>query len=128
METVDNNNEASIEAIRKDGVLCSVKLIMPAWEKVIEDGTTEVNLPLLGISTSSSGSADSEAAFEEAVKIFCIAAEKFGEGLDAELTDLGWKLEQDTQKSHIFNVSDGPFVEELMKTGDPMALELELTC
>lgn len=128
METNESHNEASIEIIRKDGVVSSVKVIMPAWCKINDDGTLKVEIPLFKITTFADNEEDAHEAIKEAIMCFCISAQKFGNGLEQELKELGWTSETSAESNHsLFNInSNAPFIEDLMNTGESMALDLQL--
>lgn len=126
-------NEANIEIIRKDKKLFSISVVMPMWDKVGDDGFLKLDIPLFGIRTFAKDLEDAEMAIEEAIKVFCINAEKFGAGIENELRILGWShnLENDESISMVYNVSDTNVVmEQIMETGEQYAhthlLELEL--
>ena len=87
-----NTIEANIEITRANDKLVSISVSMPVWSKESEfDGNIHVHLPLLDIDTIASDEKDAEFAIKEAIQSFCIASEKFGEGLEKELQALGWK-------------------------------------
>lgn len=84
--------EANIEITRVDKKLVSISVSMPVWSKESEfDSNILVKLPLLDIDTIASSDKDAEFAIKEAIQSFCIASEKFGEGIEKELQALGWK-------------------------------------
>lgn len=116
-----NNTEANIEITRAGDKLVSISVSMPVWSKVCEfDGNIHVQLPLLDIDTIASNEKDSEFAIKEAIQSFCIASEKFGEGIEKELEALGWKR-VDQNGNHIlgFCVSEtDDLLDRLLQTGD----------
>jgi hypothetical protein len=119
-----NTLEANIEITRQDGHLSSVSVVMPSWNKIGDDNVIVVDLPLFGLKTFAASDNDIDVAIEEAIKGFCLIAEKFGKGLDAELLALGWTAIQN-ENEHIsldFNIPDDNSVfEQIMQTGDQYA-------
>lgn len=116
-----NTIEANIEITRADDKLVSISVSMPVWSKESEfDGNIHVQLPLLNIDTIASDEKDAEFAIKEAIQSFCIASEKFGEGVEKELQALGWK-QVDQDGNHIlgFCVSEtDELLDRLLQTGD----------
>ena len=116
-----NTIEANIEITRADDKLVSISVSMPVWSKESEfDGNIHVQLPLLNIDTIASDEKDAEFAIKEAIQSFCIASEKFGEGVEKELQALGWK-QVDQDGNHIlgFCVSEtAELLDRLLQTGD----------
>lgn len=87
-----NITEANIEITRTGIKLASISISMPVWSKKSEfDENILVKLPLLDIDTIAKNELDTEIAIKEAIQSFCIAAEKFGQGIEKELQALGWK-------------------------------------
>lgn len=122
-------NEANIEITRQKGVLSSISISMPIWHK-IEDSCKHItiDIPLFGIKTVAEDENDIDKAVDESIKCFCASAEKFGQGLEAELKTLGWKS-NDTNNSLLDFNSDSDVVEQIMDTGDNYVhadLELEM--
>ena len=118
-------NEANIEIKKTNGIIESVSVIMPTWHKV-EDGNsfTTVNIPLLGMKTFANTNNDSFVAINEAIKCFCIASEKFGQGIVKELQTIGWSIKEETDKCILmhYNIAPTDFVlEQIMETGDQFA-------
>lgn len=113
--------EANIIISRIDGKVASISVQMPIWSKESEfDKNLLVKLPLLGIDTIAKNDEDAEIAIKEAIQSFCMAAEKFGEGLESELQALGWKR-VDEDGNHIlgFCVSEtDALLDRLLQTGD----------
>jgi hypothetical protein len=116
-----NTIEANIEITRAGDKLVSVSVSMPVWSKQSEfDGNIHVQLPLLDIDTIANDEKDAEFAIKEAIQSFCIASEKFGEGIEKELQALGWK-QVDQDGNHIlgFCVSEtDELLDRLLQTGD----------
>lgn len=113
--------EANIEITRSGEKLTSISVLMPVWSKPSEfDGNTIVKLPLLAIETIAKDDQDAEKAIEEALKSFCIAAEKHGQGLEKELQALGWSQVDQAGKPVLgFNVTDtDAVIDRLIQTGD----------
>jgi len=121
------NQEANIEIVRKDKKLSSVSVVMPIWDKQGQDDVLSINIPLLGMKTFAKDEIDAEKAIKEAIELFCINAERFGNGLESELRIFGWDLinSQDNITSMAF--STGSFVyDNIIKTGEQVAHTLEL--
>lgn len=122
-----NMNEPTIEIARRDGVLISIKAIMPTWQKKLEDGSIEVSLPMLG---GAIAHVDSETEIEDTItnmfKGFCLMVEKHGKGLEHELEIIGWKL----NKRHRVNQSllnmqpKNPVYDFMINTGDTRLLQV----
>ena len=116
-----NTIEANIEITREGDKLVSISVSMPVWSKESElDGNILVQLPLLNIDTIASDEKDTEFAIKEAIQSFCIASEKFGEGVERELQALGWK-QVDQEGNHVlgFCVSEtDELLDRLLQTGD----------
>ncbi len=116
-----NTIEANIEITRAGNKLVSISDSMPVWSKESEfDENIHVQLPLLDIDTIASDEKDAEFAIKEAIQSFCIASEKFGEGLEKELQALGWKqVDQDGNRILGFCVSEtDELLDRLLQTGD----------
>ncbi len=113
--------EANIEITRAGEKLVSISVSMPVWSKESEfDGNILVQLPLLDIDTIAKDEQDAEIAIKEAIQSFCVAAEKFGEGIEKELQALGWKrVDQNGNPVLGFCVSEtDDLLERLLQTGD----------
>lgn len=124
-----NTTEANIEIIRHGETLSSVSVIMPRWIKAEYDNTLSVNIPFFGIKTFAKDEEDSEIAIEEAIKCFCLAAERFGQGVEAELQTLGWnRIKEENEHSLLsYSVPDTNVVlEQIMQTGEQYAHNLEI--
>lgn len=119
-------SEANIEITRHNDALASISVMMPIWTKVAIDGGVNIKIPLLGLTTKAANDQQVDAAFEEAVKCFCMSAEKFGQGLDKELLTLGWTLVGDDSSHLDFNVGDSFALESIMETGNVVCKELEM--
>jgi hypothetical protein len=122
--------EATLELNRRNGKLSEVKVIMPTWNLLCEDGTFTVEIPVFEMSTQVTHEDDAEDAVTEAIKIFCLAAEQHGMGVERELQLLGWSESEEHESSEdhtLLNVAPptGMFAQ-MMQTGDPMALELHI--
>jgi hypothetical protein len=83
-------SEANIQITRNGGKLSSISVSMPVWSKHADDGNLIVFLPMLGLETIAKDDNDAEQAIEEAIISFCIASERWGQGLDKELQALKW--------------------------------------
>lgn len=113
--------EANIEITRAGEKLVSISVSMPVWSKESEfDGNIIVQLPLLDIDTIAKDEQDAEIAIKEAIQSFCVAAEKFGEGIEKELQALGWKrVDQNGNPVLGFCVPEtDDLLERLLQTGD----------
>ena len=126
-KTVSGN----IEIKRLKGKLDTVSVVMPVWDKTIEDGFLSINIPLFAISTFAKDESDIDQAVREAITLFCINAEKFGNGLETELRVLGWN-HGETKKnmtSLSFEVSQRNQVfGQVMQTGEQFAEKLDIAC
>lgn len=126
-KTVSGN----IEIKRVKGKLDTVSVVMPIWDKTIEDGFLSINIPLFAISTFAKNESDIDQAVREAITLFCINAEKFGNGLESELRILGWNSGE--TKSNLttlsFEVSQRNQVfGQVMQTGEQFAEKLDIAC
>lgn len=116
-----NITEANIEITRTGIKLASISISMPVWSKKSEfDENILVKLPLLDIDTIAKNELDTEIAIKEAIQSFCIAAEKFGQGIEKELQALGWKrVDQNGNPVLGFCVSEtDKLLDRLLQTGD----------
>lgn len=124
-------NEANIDIIRKKGLLQSISVIMPIWDKIGEDDFLSIDIPLLGLKTFAKDESDIEKATIEAITVFCINAEKFGKGLETELKLFGWSFKDNKKEktSMVFNVpSKSTVLGQVIQTGEQFAAkELEIT-
>ncbi|MEP6949369.1 MAG: hypothetical protein ABI863_08850 [Ginsengibacter sp.] len=115
-------SEANIEVKRnEDGLLSSISVIMPTWNKVDHENVISITIPLFGIKTFANDNEDCEVAIQEAIKCFCIAAEKFGQGLEAELQALNWSITRENKLLSSLNFSvetKDVVLEQIMETGD----------
>lgn len=115
-----NITEANIEITRTDKGI-SISVSMPVWTKESQfDNNVLVKLPLLDIDTIAKNEEDAEVAIKEAIQSFCVAAEKFGQGIEKELQALGWKqVDQDGNAILGFCVSEtDELLDRLLQTGD----------
>lgn len=113
--------EANIRISRSDSKHVTVDVSMPIWSKPSEHGHLVIKLPLIGIETIALDESDSDRAIEEAITSFCIAADRFGQGVEKELQALGWTQTDDNGVPVIgYTVADGPdsVIERLIGTGD----------
>jgi hypothetical protein len=83
-------SEATIKIHRTGKELSSISVFMPFSTWRGEFGTLMVSIPLLQIETVARDKKDAEKAIEEAITSFCIASERFGQGIEKELEALGW--------------------------------------
>ncbi len=116
-------NSATIEIERKNTELISVKVIMPVWFKTNKNGFTDIQIPLLGISTFVDNLSQLNDAVKEAVTGFCIIAEKHGKGLETQLKEAGWKL---SDKTTLNLDSAGTPFESVMNTGMETSMDIHL--
>jgi hypothetical protein len=82
------NIEANIE-ITRNGEKLAISVLMPVRNRLTDHGNLFVELPLLGINTIAKDENDIDKAVEEAIMSFCVAANKFGQGIEKELQALG---------------------------------------
>lgn len=116
-----NNSEANIEIIRRSSNEISISVSMPVWTKLSEfDNNILVKIPLLNIETIAKNELDSEIAIKEAIQSFCIASEKFGQGIEKELQSLGWQMVDQSGTAILgFCVSETEeLLDRLLQTGD----------
>ena len=125
---METSNEPIIEVIRKAGKLASIKVIMPTWNEVGEDGKINTKMPMLGgLVTYSMNELDADIAVKEAIECFCIASEKFGIGLENELQSIGWNIVSESDNHVVLSIrSEMPVFEFMLETGDTKALDIEL--
>lgn len=119
-----NTTEANIKITRNKGMIDSISVFMPIWNKQSDHGNLLVKLPLLGIETIAKDEIDAEKAIEEAITSFCVVAEKFGQGVEKELLSLGWTaIHGETGEPVLgYTISHestaDAMLERLMQTGD----------
>jgi hypothetical protein len=121
----------NIDIKRTNKKLESISVVMPIWDKTTEDGFISVNIPLFNISTFAKNESDIDVSIKEAITLFCINAEKFGKGLEAELESLDWNLKNTEQdvSSMSFEISQRNRVfGQVMQTGEQFADKLEIAC
>lgn len=120
-------SEANIKITRHGDESITVSVLMPIWIKSEDDGSFLVDIPLLAMKTFAKDENDVEKAANEAVKSFCIAADKFGKGLEAELAFLKWELLEEEEDNLLFNFSSSDDVYgQMMQTGEKYSEKLEL--
>lgn len=123
-------NEANIDIIRKKGILTSVSVAMPIWDKEGNDELLAIDIPLFGIKTVAKNPMDAEVAIKESVKLFCLSAEKFGKGLENELKVMGWAFitqEKDFTSMTFSIPAKNTVIDQIMSTGGQFAQKLELS-
>lgn len=121
----------SIEIKRNRGKLDSISVVMPIWDKTIEDGFLSINIPLFAISTFAKDESDIDQSVREAIQLFCINSEKFGNGLENELRVLGWNHGETKKQTTAlsFEVSQRNQVfGQVMQTGEEFAEKLDIVC
>lgn len=120
-----NDNEATLELTKLDGGINALSVIMPVWSKKVEDGSFLVNIPLLGLKTFAHDENDIDISVEEAIKCFCIASNKFGNGIDSELKELGWVLDLKQDDHVLFNLTskNNELLDSLLQTGEQIAFD-----
>ncbi len=117
------HTSASLEVV-KDGTSFSINVIMPVWHKEVNDAV-KVEMPLLGLSNYASNENEIQTAVDETVLCFCIAAQKYGKGIDAELNKMGWSnYANSTLEFDAYEEND--VMESIMNTGDQYVNSLEL--
>jgi hypothetical protein len=125
-----NNQEANIEITRIEGVLQSISVVMPIWDKIGMDEMISVNVPLFGIKTFAEDLDDAEIAVKESLTAFCINAEKFGKGLETELKIMGWCFNNESTRDVSFMSFNVPeeniVVDQIMQTGEQFAEKLQI--
>ncbi|SFT42112.1 hypothetical protein SAMN04489724_0680 [Algoriphagus locisalis] len=121
--------EANIDITRNpEGILKSVSLALPVWTKESEDGFLSVNIPILGIKTFAKDEADVDSAIKEAITLFCLNAEDFGNGLENELKMAGWNSsERKFHNSSLYWATNDDIIDLIIETGSPYSETLELT-
>ena len=124
------HNSVEIEIHRKNGILLSVKAIVPVWQKMDEDGMLSASIPFLGIDTYGLDENDLEVGIHEAFIGMCISVEKYGKGLESELLSIGWEITQSLDgviimdASHL--ISKFEVFESLVDTGEQSILNVDL--
>lgn len=125
------NIEASVEISRDQSkLLISVSVTMPIWVKENDDNIFSVDAPLLGIKLFVENETDIQGVLDDSIKSFCFLSEKFGQGLEKELQDIGWeKAVLDDRKAEVtldFSTNkERNFVfDSIIKTGDSYTTKL----
>ena len=116
------HTEASIEVLRETKIT-KISVVMPIWSKQIAENVIAVNIPLFGLKTYIRNEDETQNAVDESLKCFFIASEKYGIGIEGELTSLGWKS---VNKSMEF-MQENPVMEQMMETGEQYYDQLELS-
>lgn len=116
--------DSAIELTIKNHKVSEAKAILPIWVRKGDDKKHYINIPMLGLQTYADTEEDIEEAVNEAFIIFCKAADEHGLGIDSELEFIGWKKSDE----NLFELSKSrkPFINELVKTGSPVALEVQI--
>jgi hypothetical protein len=123
--------DISMKISRIGGQLVGVSMIMPTWLEERENGSFSVKLPLLGdIQSYAQGEEDVTIAVNEIVELFCLAAEKFGKGLEKELEMLGWEKVSPKAKNKTvallrYKSNNSPVFDSMAQTGMPTALSFD---
>ena len=124
------NRETKIEIVRQHGELQSVSVLMPTWDKIENDNSISINIPLFGLKSHVFNNMDHSETLSDTVKAFCMAAEKYGNGLESELNILGWEFCDDSSDDNISMIypitSRDTVIEQIMSTGETQAMILEL--
>ncbi len=110
--------EANLAITRENGVLSFISLVLPVWIKC--EDIFSISIPMFHLKTFAKNESEIQVAVEEAVKSFCIAAEKFGRGLEAELGELGWSKE-DSDLS--FNLPQSDVMQQIIETAETFAFD-----
>jgi hypothetical protein len=115
-------NEANVEITRRDGKLVAIQVVMPRWDKIGNDETININLPLFNLKTFAlNAEDDADTAINEVITAFCIMAEAHGNGIETELKSLGWQILSQTDEKCCMSymVSDKYGVYDcIMQTGE----------
>jgi hypothetical protein len=119
-----------LEIGRNNNELTSVKVIMPTWSRIGDDGNIHIKMPLLGdIETFASNEEEAGTAVREAFQCFCLAAERFGKGLEKELENLGWERHiQQSKRKHFVSLninSKNQAFNSMVNTGELIALSVQ---
>src|SRR5436190_14713729 len=110
---------ANIKITRRGKKLFSIAILMPVWNKIEMDNTIAIDIPLFKLKTFARDEDDAEAAIKEAIESFCIAAERFGNGLESELSTMGWSFIEEEEENSILNYNPHDAVlEQMMQTGE----------
>jgi hypothetical protein len=119
--------EANVDVLRKEGVLKSVAITLPVWAKEGDDGFLSVDIPFLGIKTSAKNDSDVDSAIREAIHLFCLNAEEFGNGIESELKLAGWNFSNRSfSESSLFWGTNDDIIDMILETGSPFTETLEL--
>ena len=124
-------NTANIDIIRDNGKLSSISVVMPFWDKTLEDESLLIDIPMFTIQTSATDDLDALIATREAITAFCLSAERFGKGLETELRSIGWIFTEQKEdfSSLSFNIPSQNFVvDRMIQTGEQFADKLEIAC
>lgn len=112
------HTEANLEITRNlSGRLEAVRVVMPVWQREIDDRAKKVDMPFLGMRFNVFGNMDFDKTCNDAVKAFCTLCEISGAGLEEELTSLGWKNITDNVFVFQLNDSNSVFIQ-MVTTGD----------
>lgn len=123
-----NSTGANIDIVRGGGKLNSVSVALPVWSKNQIDGTLSVSIPMLNINTVAWNDADVQVALTEALTLFVLNCEKFGEGLENELKLAGWNFtNKSSNKTSMCWGTDDEVIERIMATGNDFAQTLEMS-
>lgn len=125
---MENHVKPTIEVIRKDHKLQSVKMSMPFW-KHSNNGIDQIKLPLISLNTYglSNNEEDLSKALNESIRVFCKASEEFGLGLESELEIAGWNRVNVSSNTSIFQLDFKMAVlDDVMDTGCETVLEFEV--
>lgn len=122
-------NEANIEIIRVNGELKSLAVQMPIWDKILDDESISINIPLLGLKTFAFNDGDTLTAIQQLIQAFCINSERFGMGVEAELSKIGW-VKNSVEESKVrmsYQISGSNVIlDQIMQTGDQFVEVLEI--
>lgn len=115
---------ATVHIQRKNGVISSVKIVMPVWiSNSANNSHIDIKIPLLQIDTFVDDESEMDEAINEVVTNFIIFSEKHGGSLENQLELMGWKKEE----SSILNLdSVGTPFEAIMETGTEKSLQIHL--
>lgn len=117
-----------------NGIL--INAVLPVWIREGADGKKYANIALLGVDTYGIDDDDLDTAIKDTITCFFKAALKHGKGIEEELKALGWKKEralakqQTVVRSRKVSLWDMPasmpIFENIMDTGEPKAMKLQI--
>jgi len=119
----------TINIFQHKGKVTSMTVTVTYWDKLGEDDFLSIDVPMLHIKTFAKNLEDIEKSISESIKLFVINATHFGNGVESELTDIGWIVtgrdENSIQMEFGFDKSIS-IIEEILETGETIVETLEL--